>query len=280
MADSIVSFRLSTAPVLAKCIAGTHRMMEPESNKSVGVLQQALLDAGYDLSVFGADEKFGSETGKAVVDFKKSRGLKPTDPVVGPGTTAALDTVYALFEGKTIPSNRTITDRDFVDVAQVERIDALRFARDAIKELKLQFEPGVPVAGDPVVKAFKKFMFVKRNAVEFWPTVNAALLMIEGNLDTVSPIKIDRSVGDFAHVDATVDPKKGVTIGEAFFNTNSRCQREVITHEYFHFIVGAQHHYDATTTAEAIQCPHHLTELVFKIARDQVEGCSLGSVCI
>ena len=72
----------------------------------------------------------------------------------------------------------------------------------------------------------------------------------------------------------------GVTFGGPFFDASPECRREVITHEFLHFVVGVQHHYDATTTAEALACPHHLAELVFMIARGQVLGCAAGSVCV
>jgi hypothetical protein len=59
---------------------------------AVAKVQQALIDLGYRLPVFGADGTFGSETGTAVSKFKTSRNIQPTDPVVGRATITALDT--------------------------------------------------------------------------------------------------------------------------------------------------------------------------------------------
>jgi hypothetical protein len=46
-------------------------------------------------------------------------------------------------------------------------------------------------------------------------------------------------------------------------------------HEHFHLVVGAGHFYSAKDTAEALRCPHHLSELVAQlyIEVDHVPGC-------
>ncbi len=83
------SARLSGDPVLNQCLAGAHRMMAPEQNLSVMRVQEGLRALGFfdgDLDGF-----FGPVTGAAVTDFKQLRGLSPTDPVVGPGTSGTLD---------------------------------------------------------------------------------------------------------------------------------------------------------------------------------------------
>lgn len=53
----------------------------------------------------------------------------------------------------------------------------------------------------------------------------------------------------------------------------------MITQEYFHYLVGLQHFYGTTSTLEALQCPHHLAELVVDIALGEVAGCDDGSAC-
>lgn len=83
------SARLSGDPVLDKCHAGAHRMMQPEQNLSVMRVQAGLRELGF----FDADLDgiFGPLTGEAVSNFKEFHGLSPTDPVVGAGTSGALD---------------------------------------------------------------------------------------------------------------------------------------------------------------------------------------------
>ena len=275
----LLSDRFAGDPVLTACLNGQHRMLDGESGPAVGKVQQALLDAGYPLSVSGADQLYGAETAAAVVEFKTHRGLTPSDGVVGVKTMLALDTLYLLTEGKRIPPDRTISDRDLVDAANIERISALKLAIAVIRDLKATSEPNPPDENDPTVQALHRFMFTRPDS-NFWLTVNAALASLQTNLTTQSRLVIDTSVTDRAHVDETLDPSLGVTIGAPFFEDNSHCQREVVAHEFFHFVVGAQHFYDATTSAEALACPHHLAELVFMIATGEVEGCSKGEVCL
>ncbi|MFI1367429.1 peptidoglycan-binding protein [Streptomyces griseochromogenes] len=87
--------RFAGDPVLEQCLAGTHRMLAPEEGRAVMKVQAALIDLGFPLPRFGADGRFGDETGQAVSAFKRGQGLAPDDPVVGTGTMAALDRVFA-----------------------------------------------------------------------------------------------------------------------------------------------------------------------------------------
>jgi hypothetical protein len=87
--------RFAGDPVLEGCLAGTHRMLEPETGNAVVKIQAALIDLGLMLPLHGADGIFGSETGQAVVTFKTGESLFPDDPVVGPGTMARLDAFFA-----------------------------------------------------------------------------------------------------------------------------------------------------------------------------------------
>ncbi|AUT74005.1 S8 family serine peptidase [Paraburkholderia hospita] len=85
------SARLTGDPVLRSCLAGEHRMMAGEDGLPVMRLQQALIDLGQPVGPAGADGAFGPDTGAAVAAYKADKGLVPDDPVVGPGTTRALD---------------------------------------------------------------------------------------------------------------------------------------------------------------------------------------------
>jgi putative peptidoglycan binding protein len=86
---SLRSARLSGDPILEQCLAGTHRMLAPEANLSVMRVQEALQAVGFPPGAL--DGIFGDSTGAAVTTFKERRGLSPSDPVVGPGTSAQLD---------------------------------------------------------------------------------------------------------------------------------------------------------------------------------------------
>jgi hypothetical protein len=64
---------------------------------AVRILQQALLDAGMSLPVFGVDGDFGTETETAVKDFQTASGLSAggVDGIVGPTTMGWLDQLFA-----------------------------------------------------------------------------------------------------------------------------------------------------------------------------------------
>jgi Putative peptidoglycan binding domain len=96
----IISPRFFGDDVLESCLTG-HRMFAGSGDppESVALVQQALADLGFSVSVDGI---FGPETGSAVTAYKTQKGLTPNDPVVGPGTMAALDADFAheLFDAK------------------------------------------------------------------------------------------------------------------------------------------------------------------------------------
>lgn len=63
--------------------AGTSPFPAPvlSSGPTIQKVQQALIDIGYPLPMFGADGTFGSEMGAAVVKFKADWHLVPDDPL-------------------------------------------------------------------------------------------------------------------------------------------------------------------------------------------------------
>jgi hypothetical protein len=66
-------------------------MMAPEKGVPVKRVQAALIELGRSVGPAGADGIFGKDTGTAVSAYKAAKGLSPTDPVVGAGTSKALD---------------------------------------------------------------------------------------------------------------------------------------------------------------------------------------------
>lgn len=85
------SARLTGDPTLQQCLEGAHRMLTGADGLSVMRVQSALLDLGRSVGPGGADGIFGPDTGAAVSAYKRAKDLTPSDPVVGPGTTRALD---------------------------------------------------------------------------------------------------------------------------------------------------------------------------------------------
>jgi hypothetical protein len=83
--------RFSGDPILEECFAGRHRMMSPEQGLAVKRVQAALIELGRSVGPAGADGIFGQATGDAVTAYKTDKNLMPNDPVVGAGTSRALD---------------------------------------------------------------------------------------------------------------------------------------------------------------------------------------------
>lgn len=279
MSEELLSQRLAGDPVLTRCLNGQHRMLKPETNDSVGVVQRLLIDMGYELPEFGADGSFGKETGTAVVEFKAFRGLKPTDPVIGPKTSAALDTVCLIAEFDTVPAHRPVENRDFIDAANIGRVEALKAAIYAIEDLKARFEPALPDESEAVVKAFERFLFTELND-EFWDVVNTALKLIAGNREVFPGIGIELALPDYVRISPSLNTADAMQFGSKFFADDAQCHREIVTHAYFHYIVGTDHFYDTTETDEAIVDPHHLTGLVFTLAGIKPQGCDYDMTCL
>jgi hypothetical protein len=230
-----------------------------------------------------SSKTYGPTTTQAVLNFKKNpkrtilnyRGQ--FDPIVGKKTIAALDAEMVVKEGGSVSP-----DMQLVNAANARRLEALNKAEEAINRLKRDFEPGVPDSNDPVVQALGRQLFIVLNS-NFWPLTNQFLAMVVQNKTITAPLLVDRADPNFAHVDPSNQPAKGVTFGASFFapSTNDNCRQEVATHEFFHFIVGLQHFYSTTNNAEAMKCPHHLARAVFDIAfGQQLAPCDPnGSVC-
>jgi peptidoglycan hydrolase-like protein with peptidoglycan-binding domain len=97
----LISQLLGASADIQGIAAGARRMLAPEESDSVALIQEALVAVGFSLPNAGVDGSFGAETGTAVSAFKSSRGLSPTDPVVGVGTSNRLDLEVAYLEGST-----------------------------------------------------------------------------------------------------------------------------------------------------------------------------------
>jgi hypothetical protein len=226
---------------------------------------------------------YGTSTEEAVLKFKKKRKIinfayqNTEDKIVGKMTLDALDR-----EMKGLEDGSVSPDMQIVNQADMRRLMALAKAEKEILRMKLAFEPDVPDESDPTVKAFQRQLFLNLDS-NFWFNVNQVLSMIRSNRLIQAPFHIDKSKPEFAHVDPSLDPGKGVTFCASFFagTTTDNCRDEVTAHEFFHFIVGAQHFYSATASGEALKCPHHLARVVFDISRgQQVAPCSLtAGVC-
>lgn len=85
--DTLAALGLAAAPAHAKRRADVVYLEHGSSGRAVRELQQALVNAGYDIAVDGV---FGDDTHGAVRDLQEQNGLS-VDGVVGPDTWAALE---------------------------------------------------------------------------------------------------------------------------------------------------------------------------------------------
>ena len=85
--------RFSGDLVLEAVYDNERLLQNGHTGAAVRKLQQALIDAGFSLPVFGVDGDFGSETEAAVRDFQRASGLigGDVDGIVGPTTMGWLD---------------------------------------------------------------------------------------------------------------------------------------------------------------------------------------------
>ena len=80
--------------VLEACFDNERLLQFGAEGPAVRKLQQALIDAGFPLPLFGVDGLFKSETQTAVRDYQRAHGLG-VDGIVGPITMGELDTQFA-----------------------------------------------------------------------------------------------------------------------------------------------------------------------------------------
>lgn len=220
--------------------------------------------------------RFTKETGDIVALYKTKHSPPilnykgQIDRIVGKKTVVALDRELPAKNGGSTIS----PEMQLVNAADTRRLAALMKAELEIRRLKRMFEPDVPDENDHVVQAMQRQIFIPMDG-RFWVITNQLLSMIVSNRLIRSHFQIDRSKPEFAHVEPDIDPGKGITACNSFFLGNDNCRHEVITHEFFHFIVGAQHFYSTKTNEEAMKCPHHLARAVFDIALgQQLAPCS------
>jgi phosphatidylserine/phosphatidylglycerophosphate/cardiolipin synthase-like enzyme len=173
----MISPRFFGDAVLQSCLAG-HRIFAGSGDPpaSVALVQQALADLGFAVAVDGT---FGTQTGTAVTGYKTGKGLVPNDPVVGPGTMAALDADFAheLFDAKAAALSGTKFDLGGRTGTRVEVVDG--FATCA-------FENGVGVeVGHAVCYAMPSA------ALQAW--TDAGGLEGEFGVPTGDPFELDAS---------------------------------------------------------------------------------------
>jgi peptidoglycan hydrolase-like protein with peptidoglycan-binding domain len=107
--------------------------MENAPLGKVEAIQQALVDAGYDVGPTGVDGKFGSNTRAAVIKYQKDNGIKQTGNV-GPLTGGKLG-VQPLTSGKPSPTQPKASTRP----QDKSKVPSFNLGNNLIKCLLIKF---------------------------------------------------------------------------------------------------------------------------------------------
>ncbi|MFC9085367.1 peptidoglycan-binding domain-containing protein [Nocardiopsis dassonvillei] len=99
-------------------------------------LQNELIDLGYDLSPWGADDDYGSVTTAAVNDVQQTYGLVPVDGIAGPETRAAIDLALGRVPDPMWVSHLAVADGQWIGPAEPEPT-----ADTETRELRVGFLP-------------------------------------------------------------------------------------------------------------------------------------------
>jgi peptidoglycan hydrolase-like protein with peptidoglycan-binding domain len=89
----LASPRFAGDPVLEACYDNERLLRRGHRGPAVEKIQQALVDAGFALPMYGVDGIFGSETKTAVRNYQRAHGLS-VDGIIGPITMGSLDAEF------------------------------------------------------------------------------------------------------------------------------------------------------------------------------------------
>ncbi len=268
-------------------------------------LQVALVRAGYPMPKSvqidaecnaSGDGKWGGETTATVRQFQTEHGVRPVGGwEAGHKTLGALDDWLAEHDiCKKEPPPPPPDDRVIVRVANAQRIDALRAAgvqlaihRERVNQDNPTILEGPIIFNSRVTTAIEKWLKLPMGFPGYVAFLDTAIAALHKNQETHvsgdnTQIVVRRGPGchptDPVNPYAHAFPGGPVTVCDPWFDANSQCRAEVLAHEVFHVNGLAKvstdgHHYGAETPAEALDCPHHLTELAFEIATGQALEC-------
>ncbi len=262
--------RFLNEPILKDCFDGKRRLTLGDKGPHVKKVQQALLDLGLKLPVFGADSSYGRETAQAVFEFKQARGLRNSggtiDGIVGPKTMDRLDQDAPRSGGgggggggPAAPSKQDIIRSAFdrsraslrVVVGILQRLeeDISRAVRaDGTEKILLMAAIGrvhprniavisrrMLVSADPLSAEFRDVLakvkdLVQRNLNE------TSGIIDQGKLNRCDPSLPGRSNQVPHAATQRTDPDPRVSVCDPFFVDSADLQRDVITHEFFHLL--------------------------------------------
>ena len=90
----LVSFRFANNTVLEACLDGEQTLRYGRTGRPVSLMQQALVDAGFPLPVYGVDGIFEAETQGALQNFQRASSI-PVTGILDVASMSSLDALYS-----------------------------------------------------------------------------------------------------------------------------------------------------------------------------------------
>jgi hypothetical protein len=155
--NDLSSPRFAGDEVLEAVFDGERLLRLGDSGDAVFKIQQALIDAGFDLPTFGANGEFDSETRDAVIAFQTASGLafSQIDGIVGPITMSRLDSRFPT-EDAAGPSPdceegvaTVVVDVVMMRGASGDPLGDIDFANGVFSQCCVQFSLGTGVTVEP-----------------------------------------------------------------------------------------------------------------------------------
>lgn len=179
----------------------------------------------------------------------------------------------------------TADEQKIIDKNEDERFSALKKAieiADGLLSRRTKANGGgfQFIEGDTrTILAINRWTYTTQLLDPFWDVLGKARALM---LQNQAIGRLGHSVDTVRKYHAYVHQKhksRGVFFcHEVYWGDHPWCQREVLMHEYYHFC-GCGHHYSTTKTDEALQCAHHMAELVFDLALGSTSGCGGNPIC-
>ena len=280
---------LSEDPVLEACFDNERLLKKGATGTSVGKVQSALVQLGFNLPNFGVDEHFGDETQQAIWKYQKSRTLM-TDGVIGPQTIGAMDVELP----RTLPQvgppsvppvpSKGKSKKEIATEANTSGLFLMIDALPKLKRLKNLVEANqLDKATHQDAVTLKAVQFwlkvdVINGRAKFLKALDQAIHLVNENVVTLPHLVIrpkghERCKAKKGEAFATAvvkDPNQVINVCEPFFAKGPICRRNVIVHERFH-LVGVGHGEDAggkattqksRTTEQALNSAHDLVDML------------------
>jgi peptidoglycan hydrolase-like protein with peptidoglycan-binding domain len=185
MSEQISSFLNLGEPKFIKDLknikTSVTQLKKDSTSKDVEMIQNALVFLGFDLSMYGVDGKFGSETEKAVKDFQTANKLNPTGIITSKEIDVLIEKLKASnFKDSDLTKRRYELPKSsdkftYLDLETKEGFETYKKICDNFIKSK---NPQSPVTGQMLAESARKYF----NKGYVPPELACAQLLLEGGL--------------------------------------------------------------------------------------------------